>query len=72
MFAEEKAVQLCISCDPCRMRDGYFRRLVSSTIDVDRHALLLRSLKWLGVEARDRVSFCVQDTRMGQAGLRRL
>jgi hypothetical protein len=32
----------------CRMRNGYFRRLISSTIDVDRYALLLRSLKVAG------------------------
>jgi len=47
------------------MWDGYSRRLISSAIDVDRYALLLRSLKWLGVKARSRL-VCVPDTRMAK------
>lgn len=53
------------------MRDGYFRRLISSTIDVDHYALLLRSLKWLGVEARSR-PVCVPRIQGWPSGLRRL
>jgi hypothetical protein len=47
----------------CRMQNGYFRRLISSAIDVNRYALLLRSLKVAG-----RRGAIASRTKDGQAG----